>query len=97
MAKAIHMERRVASLSKLSYTGDMSETLTIRLGEDLAQALEDEASRTGLSKAEIVREGLERRLENHRLKGSIEKYFGIIEGPPDLSSNKKYLKTWGLK
>ena len=75
----------------------MSKTLTIRLEDDVAEALELEARRTNRSKGRIVRDAL----KQHALKGppnalqALKKYAGIIEGPADLSTNKKYLSGIG--
>jgi hypothetical protein len=41
-------------LAVSDYVGVVNATLTIRLGEKLAQALEQEARQTGLSKGELV-------------------------------------------
>ena len=69
----------------------MSHTLTIRLDKDLAQWLEAESAKTGLSQGRIVREQLERaRAASEkpwmRLAGSIR------GGPPDLSTRKGFSK-----
>ena len=73
---------------------DMNETLTVRLAKGLAQALEEEAHQTGLSKGEITRQALEARL--HRASGLsvMRRYFGSVSGPVDLSTNKAYRRNW---
>ncbi len=75
----------------------MSETLTIRLGERLAQALREESRQTGLVKGEIVRQALEARLGRRCQLPIMRRYFGATRGPADLSSNKLYQRTWGKK
>ena len=75
----------------------MNETLTIRLGERLAQALREEARQTGLAKGEIARQALETRLRGSRRLTVMRRYFGAMRGPADLSSNKAYRRAWGKK
>jgi len=72
----------------------MSETLTIRLGEKLAYALTEEARRTGLAKGEIARQALESRLRSTGKLSVMERHFGCMTGPADLSTNKKYRRNW---
>lgn len=75
----------------------MSETLTIRLGEDLAHALSEEARRTGLAKGEIARQALEARLQSAGKPSVLERHFGSASGPSDLSTNKRYRRAWKKK
>jgi hypothetical protein len=75
----------------------MSETLSIRLGERLAQALQEEARQTGLAKGEIARQALETRLRGSRKLTVMRRHFGSMRGPADLSSNKDYRQAWGKK
>jgi predicted transcriptional regulator len=75
----------------------MDETLTIRLGTRLAQALRAEAEQTGLARGEIARQALEARLRGRRKLTVMARYSGIMRGPRDLSSNKAYRHTWGKK
>jgi len=72
----------------------MNDTLTIRLDESLAEALEAEARQTGLSKGQIAREALEKRLSGESKFKVMHKFFGTVHGPKDLSSNKSYRKNW---
>jgi hypothetical protein len=75
----------------------MKESLTIRLDQRLAQALEEEARNTGQSKGQIARAALESRLQ-HTTKASVMgRYFGTIRGPRDLSTNKSYRRDWKTK
>jgi len=75
----------------------MSETLTIRLGEDLGEALREESRLTGLPKGEIARQALEARLRASRRLTVMRRYAGTMRGPADLSTNKAYRRTWGKK
>ena len=75
----------------------MNDSLTIRLGDKLAQALDEAARQSGLAKGEIVRQALESRLQ-HRAKPSVmQRHFGAVRGPADLSTNKAYRRDWGKK
>jgi hypothetical protein len=75
----------------------MNETLTIRLGEKLAFALDEEARRTGLAKGVIVRQALESRLRSSGKLSTMERHFGSMRGPADLSTNKEYRRNWKKK
>ena len=75
----------------------MNETLTIRLGQRLADALRAEAEQTGLAKGEIARQALELRLRSSGKLRVMNRYFGSMRGPSDLSTNKSYRKKWGKK
>ena len=75
----------------------MNDTLTIRLGEKLATALQAEAEQTGLAKGEIARQALEQRLSRSGKLSVMTRHFGAVAGPADLSTNKAYRKKWGRK
>jgi hypothetical protein len=75
----------------------MNETLTIRLGEKLAHALQREARQTGLAKGEIARQALESRLQGGGKLAVMERHFGVMSGPGDLSTNKTYRRNWNKK
>lgn len=77
----------------------MSDALTIQLSKRLADALQAEAKDTGIPEVEILRQALETRLKQERSQGksSIERFAGILQGPPDLSTNKEYKKRWGRR
>ncbi|MCC7376027.1 MAG: CopG family transcriptional regulator [Verrucomicrobiales bacterium] len=72
----------------------MDATLTIRLGQDLVEALEAEASKAGVSKGEIARQAIIARLGTRRKASSLARHFGVMKGPSDLSTNKEYRRTW---
>lgn len=75
----------------------MNETLTIRLGGKLAQALREEARQTGLARGEIARQALESRFQNGGKLSVMRQHFGAMRGPADLSTNKTYRRSWGKK
>lgn len=72
----------------------MNATLTIRLGEDLALALEEEAAKSGVSKGEIARQAIAARLQARGKVSTLHRHFGVMSGPADLSTNKEYRRTW---
>ena len=69
----------------------MSNTLTIRLSDELLQRLRETSRRTGLPMGQIARESLETTLpEKQDEKQPWMKYVGTVDGPPDLSSRKGF-------
>ncbi|HWX23052.1 MAG TPA: ribbon-helix-helix domain-containing protein [Candidatus Binatia bacterium] len=75
----------------------MNDSLTIRLGEKLAHALSEEARQTGVAKGEIARQALESRLRRSGKLAVMQRYFGTMRGPSDLSTNKAYRRNWTRK
>ena len=75
--------------------------LSLKLPDDLAEALAARAQSRGATKSEILREALVDFLakEPERDKGSFldlaGDLVGRLEGPGDLSYNKKYLDNYG--
>jgi predicted DNA-binding protein len=68
----------------------MSNTLSIRLPEELLERLREKSRRTGLPVGRVVRQSLETTLESD-VNQAWRKYAGILkDGPPDLSSRKGY-------
>lgn len=67
----------------------MSDTITIRLTEELADWLKTTARKTGVPVGRLVREELERAKQERGSK-SFMRYSGSIDGPPDLSSRKGF-------
>ena len=68
----------------------MSNTLTVRLPEELLERLREKSRRTGIPMGRVVRESLEAALEPD-VTQAWRKYVGILkDGPPDLSSRKGY-------
>ncbi len=72
----------------------MNETLTVRLGKELADALQTEARQSGLAKGEIARQALQARLRQKSPPTVMQRYFGVTTGPSDLSTNKSYRRNW---
>jgi predicted DNA-binding protein len=69
----------------------MSNTLTVRLPEDLLKRLRKKAQRMGLPVNRVVRESLESSLTNE--EPAWMKYAGTMSGPKDLSSRKGYSRS----
>ena len=72
----------------------LNATLSIRLDENLARALSVEAESTGLTKGAIARQALESRLQRGGKLTVMKRYMGIMRGPSDLGTNKKYRRQW---
>ena len=75
----------------------MRSTLTIRLEEELAEALQQEAREAGVSRGEIVREAIAARLRKRASAPVMSRYFGVMRGPSDLSTNKTHRRAWNRK
>ena len=75
----------------------MGDTLTVRLPEELADALRREAHQSGVPKGEIVRQALVARLRPAMSQSVIARHFGVMRGPADLSTNKAYRRAWTKK
>ena len=70
------------------HSEQMSNTITVRLPEDLAEWLNDAARRTGVPKGRIIREQLEKaRISPKR---PFLRLAGAVAGPADLSSRKGF-------
>lgn len=69
----------------------MSNTLTIRVPEDLLKRLREKSRRTGLPVGKVVREFVEAGLSDEGNQQVWKKYAGIIKGGPrDVSSRKGF-------
>ena len=72
----------------------MSNTLTIRLPEELLEQLRERSRRTGLPMGQLVRQSLEASLVTDSPAGGNQawrKYVGIIKGGPrDVSTRKGF-------
>jgi ribbon-helix-helix protein len=67
----------------------MSNTLTIRLPEDLLDWLKDTSRRTGIPVGRLIRD----QLENAKSEAGLQRFMrhaGTFSGPRDLSSRKGY-------
>ena len=76
--------------------------LTVRVNADLRRRLAKTAKRKGKPEAEVLREALDKELDPIKPKESAYDRalaLGIIgtvkDGPPDLSTNKKYFEGFG--
>ena len=81
----------------MCYSQAVNNKLTIRLGENLAHALQTEARATGLAKGEIARQALEFRLRRGGKLAVMKQHFAAMSGPPDLSTNKTYRRSWNKR
>jgi predicted transcriptional regulator len=68
----------------------MSNTLTIRLPDDLAKWLEETSRKSGIPRGRIVKMELERAQKDN--KRPFMRHAGVIDGPPDLSSRKGFAR-----
>ena len=75
----------------------MRDTLTVRLGDDLAEALRREARQSGRPKGEIVRQAIDMHLRKTTSGSVMARHFGVMRGPADLSTNKAYRRAWTKK
>jgi predicted transcriptional regulator len=66
----------------------MSNTLTIRIPDDLAQWLDETARKAGVPKGRIIREELERARKSEGRP--FMRLAGVIDGPVNLSSRKGF-------
>lgn len=67
----------------------MSNTLTIRLSEEMIEWLKETSRATGIPVGRLIREQLESAREKQQPKRFM-RHAGTITGPPDLSSRKGY-------
>ncbi len=70
----------------------MSETITIRLNKELAEWLEQTATKAGVSQGQLVREQLER-LRANRANRAFLRLAGVVRGPKDLSQRKGFRRS----
>jgi len=70
----------------------MSTTLSVRLDEDLAKWVEEQARITGRSQGSLVKEALEKARQADQAKPFM-KLAGSVDGPEDLSQRKGFSKS----
>ena len=75
----------------------MPSTLTVRLNDELAEALQKASRESGVPKGDIVRQAVTAHLRKSAGRSVMSRYFGIISGPRDLSTNKAYRRAWTKK
>lgn len=68
--------------------GQMSNAITVRLPDDLAEWLETAARKAGIPKGRIVREELEK--ARNAGKRPFLRWAGAIAGPSDLSARRGF-------
>ncbi|HZU22872.1 MAG TPA: CopG family transcriptional regulator [Terriglobales bacterium] len=66
----------------------MSNTITVRLSDELAEWLEAAAEKSGVPKGRIIRDQLEQARAAE--KKPFMRWAGSLEGPQDLSQRKGY-------
>jgi hypothetical protein len=74
--------------ARVLHLEQMSNTVSVRLPEDLAEWLQQAASTTGVSKGRIIREQLEKARNSPRRP--FLRLAGTVAGPGDLSSRKGF-------
>ena len=82
---------RLAGLGEAApvlHSEQMSNTITVRVPEDLAEWLNDASRRTGVPKGRIIREELER--ARNSPKRPFLRLAGAVAGPADLSTRKGF-------
>ncbi len=75
----------------------METVLSIRLDASLVRQLDERAAQAKVSRSELIRTALQNALSERRGSAydALARYSGVMEGPADLSTNKKYLATLG--
>ena len=77
------------------------KTISLKLSESLDKQICWEARRRGTTKSKVVRSAIESFIKQRhaKVKGSwlelAGDLIGSVEGPPDLSTNKKYMEGFG--
>jgi Arc/MetJ-type ribon-helix-helix transcriptional regulator len=81
----------------MGITVKVMTTISLKVPKPLLQEVEAEARRRGVSKSCLIRESLENLLRRKRAKKRVTclelvaDLVGKFKGPPDLSTNPKYL------
>jgi hypothetical protein len=79
----------------------MTRTITVKLPRKLAARLSAEVQERQTTQSAVVREALERHFFDRSNASEpsfldlAQEYAGCIQGPPDLSSNKRRLAGYG--
>ena len=77
------------------------KTMSLKLSDSLKHRVASEARKRGVSKSQVVRDALKSYLQNGgAVEGPscldlIRDLAGAFEGPPDLSTNPKYIEDLG--
>ena len=106
----IRQQNRARSPGRLDESGIESyarrmKTVSLELPDTLEEELTAQASRTGLSTSELVQKALTSDLSKasepvvpkpgSSIPQGVQHLVGCLEGPEDLSTNKKYLNEYG--
>ena len=75
----------------------MGSTLTVRLPEDIADALQRESRESGVPKGDIVRRAVAAHLRKTAGTSVMARHFGRMGGASDLSTSKASRRAWGKK
>jgi hypothetical protein len=70
----------------------MGHTITVRLGQELAEWLEESARRAGVPQGRIIREQLEKARAASQSQAFL-RLAGAVSGPRDLSSRKGFSRS----
>jgi len=70
----------------------MGNTITVRLGQELAEWLEESARRTGVPQGRIVRDQLEKARAASQGRAFL-RLAGTVRGPRDLSSRRGFSRS----
>jgi hypothetical protein len=83
----------------MCYTWRVNRILTIRLDAETARLLEEESKATRRSKGEVVRRALRERVRPRHptALAKLARFVGVMNGPSDLSTNKKHLRGFGRR
>jgi hypothetical protein len=84
-----HQESSCLTAGKRLHFCQMSHTITIRLGKELAVWLEETASKSGVAQGQIVREQLEKAKAGGGRR-SFMRLAGAVNGPRTLSRRKGF-------
>jgi Arc/MetJ-type ribon-helix-helix transcriptional regulator len=75
------------------------QRVTIRLDAELTRQLDELAIEGGQSRSTLVREAVSEYSVRNRETGTLYDAFrdclGVFDGPPDLSTNPKYMEGFG--
>ena len=75
----------------------LMRTVSVKIPEDLDRALDQEAERLGVGRSEVLRRALRYFLRegNGSFVDLARDVIGSLDGPPDLSTNPKYMEGFG--
>ena len=83
------MKNRTRARTDLVSPQRMGFTITVRLDKDLAEWLEEESRKTGISQEKIIRDQLERAKSEGRAR-SFMRLAGRVRGDRDLSTRRGF-------